>query len=67
MTNENAPVGMEQHDFMMAMYIIMQRQYDLLAIIARSANPEVTSKVMEAHAEGHLYAAPPSLAPDEEQ
>lgn len=66
MTNEDAPVGMEQQDFMMAIYILLQRNNDLLTIIAQAANPEATAQMRTAHAQGVVFSSPPSLAPDED-
>lgn len=42
--------------------IMLQRIYDLLAVIAYDANPDGAQRVIEAHRAGQLLSPPPSFA-----
>jgi hypothetical protein len=50
-----------------AMLIMLARQYDLLMLLARSADPEGAKFIAEAHERGHLLAAPPSYVSFEDE
>ena len=50
----------------MVNYIMLQRIYDMLTIMANKADPEKTAKMIEYHEQGFLLGPAPSFTPSEE-
>jgi len=54
----------EDQNFQPPIYITLARMYDLLAVIALSADPKRAEEILNAHESGHLWAEAPYLVLD---
>lgn len=60
--NESSP---PLSDYQAMSLIWQMRSYDMLCIIARSANKDVADQLIELHAQGQILAPPPVYNPAE--